>query len=332
MHSSLDKISVYDIGTHQWYQQAASGDIPSWRYIGCSVTVSALDHSSHSIYIFGGWGDSAEASDGNVYVLSIPSFQWIRVNEDSSLRARPQCVLVGANTMLVVGGIQPNGNDLQPFDASGCVTSQMFSNGLGMFSLNLHTWSSNYEPLEASAFYKVHPAISKVIGGTENGNATVRTPVGGFSQQALGTLLGAQEVSNATPPKTSPMTTPIPSLTPSPTTATTGSAGGGKKGLGRSAIAGTCVAVGFVTILVLLVFYLKWCRGPQRKPALSELPASIGKVPELSAAHNFPELPPPSPAELLEPRTGTHELGSTEKPLPSRLGELASTEIQEMGG
>lgn len=187
LHWGLANISVYDIGSRTWFQQLSTGDIPLWRYLGCSVVVSAPDHSSHSIYVFGGWGNTAGASDGNVYVLSIPSFRWIRVNEDSNLRVRHHCGLIGNHTMLVVGGIQPNGEDLQPNDTSGCDTSPMFAQGLGMFSLNDHIWTTNYVPSKGSLPYQVHSSISEVIGGNENGSAEVQTPVGGFRQPALGT-------------------------------------------------------------------------------------------------------------------------------------------------
>ena len=36
LHWNLSSISVYDIGSQTWYQQTANGDIPRWRYYGCS--------------------------------------------------------------------------------------------------------------------------------------------------------------------------------------------------------------------------------------------------------------------------------------------------------
>lgn len=187
LHWGLANISVYDIDSGTWYHQLSTGDIPPWRYHGCSVMVSAPDQSSHSIYVFGGWGNTAGGSDGNVYVLSIPSFRWIRVNEDSNLRVRHHCGLIGNHTMLVVGGVQPNGEDLQPIDASGCDASPMFAQGLGIFSLNDHTWVTNYDPSRGSLPYQVHPSISNIIGGNGNGSASVQTPLGGFGQPILGT-------------------------------------------------------------------------------------------------------------------------------------------------
>ena len=153
---SLTNVSIYDIGNETWYQQAATGDIPPWRYMGCSVSVSAPDRSSHSIYVFGGWGNSFGGSDGSVYVLSIPSFRWVRVNEDSNRRSRHSCNLLGNHTMLVVGGIQPIGEQVLPPDVTGCDKSPMYAQGLGIFSLNNHTWATNYDPSEGAVPYQVH--------------------------------------------------------------------------------------------------------------------------------------------------------------------------------
>ncbi len=329
MHLSLGNVSVHDIGAHQWYQQAATGDIPPWRYVGCSVVVSAPDRSSHSIYVFGGWGNSAEASDGNVYVLSVPSFRWIRVNEDSSLRARHQCTLLGKNTMLVIGGIHPKGQQLQPFDTTGCDTSQMFAHGLGMFSLNNHTWSSEFDPSAGTTPYQVHPTISKIIGGTDHGGATTQLPVDGFSQQALGTLLGVHEVVNTT----------VPTKTGNSVSRS------GKKGLGGAIIAGIVVGA---TVCIALTLALAFCLtrhwGRQNTPPRPTVSPPISlpiklfrKGSELtaeSAYTGYSEFPPPGPGpvELSDGKGGGHELGLAEKPLPPRPKDLESVEVQEMEG
>lgn len=47
----MDAISVYDIAEKKWYRQAATGDVPRWRYTGCAIAVSAPDQSSHSMYV-----------------------------------------------------------------------------------------------------------------------------------------------------------------------------------------------------------------------------------------------------------------------------------------
>ena len=320
MHSSFTNVAIYDIGTRQWYQQTSSGDIPPWRYVGCSVVVSAPDRSSHSIYVFGGWGNTAGASDGNVYVLSLPSFRWIRVNQDSDLRARHQCTLIGKNTMLVVGGIRPRGQELQPSDIAGCDTASMFSQGLGMFSLNNHAWSSNYDPLEGSVAYQVHPSILKAIGGTSEGGATDQTPFGGFSQPALATLLGVHEPVNGTLP-----ISPISS-----------SSSNERKGLSRAVIAGTTVAASICVIVVfLLILYLTWRHRHKQVPSRPPMILPTMESRKASEWKSDSDVSPSSQlwlVELGDSKGMAHELGSLGKPLPPRPDEPLDFEAQEMEG
>jgi len=302
MHSVLGNVSVYDIGTQTWHQQTATGDVPPWRYVGCSVVVSAPDRSSYSVYIFGGWGNTLAGSDGNVYVLSIPSFRWIRVNSDSNRRARHQCNLIGKNTMLIVGGVQSNGEGLQPTDATGCDTDPMFVQGLGMFSLNKHTWATKYDPLEGAAMYRIHPSISQVIGGNENGSARVQTPVGGFSQRALGTLLGANQDSNTTT-----------SNSTNSTNAGHADVSNGRKRFNGGIIAGVAVAVlACFVLLFVLVLCLAKRRHRRRKPSPPKISLPVLQTRQTS------ELSGVTSKNWNEDKAVAFELASTEKPLPSR--------------
>ena len=323
MHLPLANISILDIGTNQWYQQIASGDIPPWRYGGCSIVVSAPDHSSHSIYVFGGWGNSAGASDGNVYVLSIPSFRWIRVNQDSTLRTRHQCALAGKSAMLVVGGVHGKGQTMVPFDATGCDNTQMFTQGLGIFSLNNHTWSSDYDPSEASTTYQVHPSISAIIGGDHVGSATVQTPIGGFSQQALGALLGSRVITN--------------------TTVAGKQKNHSTTGLSAATIAGITVAAIVSAIFILLLTACLLHRRSRRRADLSpdghssstfssKIP--LRKASELSASTGKSSITHRVPVELGDCKSLVHEIGSVEKPLPPMPFDLKppQSQPQEMEG
>ena len=311
---SLENVSVYDLGTQTWYQQTATGDVPPWRYNGCSVVVSAPDQSSHSIYVFGGWGNSFGGSDGNVYVLSIPSFRWIRVNEDSDRRVRHHCGLVGNHTMLVVGGIQPNGEDIQPPDATGCDTSTMFAHGLGMFSMSNHTWNTSYDPSAGSAAYQVHSSITNVIGGNENGSATLQSPLGGFSQQALGTLLRAHPgLSNTSTPSATPTHGNVSPIL-------------GREGLTNGTIAGIALAViSFSLVLTLVLYLLRLCHRRRRheRPRISRPIAQSRRPSELHATIVL--------HELSDGKVAAHELGSPDRPLPPISYDQKSPSYQIQG-
>ncbi|KAL8839080.1 MAG: hypothetical protein Q9170_001862 [Blastenia crenularia] len=199
----MQNVTVYDIANDRWYQQLATGDVPAARHHGCSIAVSAADQTSHSIYVFGGSGsDNSKDNDGNVYVLSLPSFMWIRVTQDSDQRFRHRCHLMGKNHFLVVGGLRP-GNTAFHADISGCDSDPKFTQGLGIFSLNDHTWKTDYDPVIGSAPYRIHPAISKVIGGNATGGATKRSPEHEFSSNELRDLFGLGRQESNTAPKNS---------------------------------------------------------------------------------------------------------------------------------
>ncbi|KAL8998001.1 MAG: hypothetical protein Q9169_002841 [Polycauliona sp. 2 TL-2023] len=168
----MEYISVYDIANQQWYQQQASGDIPPWRRAGCAIAVSAMDNSSHSVYVFGGWG-RGQNNDGNVYVLSIPSFTWIRVTLDTDQRSHHQCHLMGKHHMLVVGGIRSDGNE----HATGGATKRTPSNGFSSDPLrsllNVSESDSNTAKEDAHDPTKSEPlgvaAIAGIAAGSSSG-------------------------------------------------------------------------------------------------------------------------------------------------------------------
>ena len=279
--------------------------------MGCSVVVSAPDQSSHSIYVFGGWGNSFGGSDGNVYVLSIPSFRWIRVNEDSNRRWRHSCNLLGKHTMLVVGGVQPIGEQVMPLDATGCDTSPMFAQGLGMFSLNSHTWATNYDPSKGAAPYKIHPSISNVIGGNENGNATIQIPAAGFSELALGVLLAAHQ-------------DPTDLVTSGQNTKSAGI-----KHLTGGVIAGIVIAaIAGLGIVLTTLFVLLRCRYARRHPARPSISNPIIHQRKLSELDSLP-----GPSEMIDDKSAVHELWSpVDKPLPPRPFDEKIVSLHEMEG
>ena len=310
----LANVSIYDIGNGTWYQQAATGEIPPWRYMGCSVVVSAPDQSSHSIYVFGGWGNSFGGSDGNVYVLSIPSFRWIRVNEDSNRRSRHSCNLLGKHTMLVVGGVQSIGEQVMPQDATGCDTSSMFAQGLGIFSLTSHTWATNYDPSEGAAPYKLHQSITNVIGGNENGNATIQFPTGGFSELALGTLLAAHQ---------------DPSDADSSGQNNKSASSAGTKNLTGGVIAGIVIAaiagLGVVLTTLFVLSRRRYARRRSARPSISNPILHERKLSELDSL--------PGPSEIIEDKPAIHELWSpVDKPLPPRPFDEKIVSLHEMEG
>lgn len=85
-------------------------------YVRMTIPFSLSVIYSHylSSYVFGGEGVLISDSDGSVYVLSLPSFRWIRLTQDLTPRIKSKCHLLGKHTMLVVGGVVPR--EGAPFD------------------------------------------------------------------------------------------------------------------------------------------------------------------------------------------------------------------------
>ncbi|KAI4214598.1 MAG: hypothetical protein LQ351_003015 [Letrouitia transgressa] len=332
----MQNISIYDIASQKWYQQQATGDIPSWRYLGCSVAISAPDNSSHSIYVYGGWGaTNTQKNDGNVYVLSIPSFKWIRVTRDTDQRSRHQCHLMGNNHMVVVGGIQPNNDNIQPGGPIGCDIESKFAQGLGIFFLNDHSWRTEYDPAEGSGSYRVHSSIYKVIGGNETGGSTKQTPTKGFSSQALQRLLGVEDEAKPEPgsgPRPKPSSNNMTSIGDnSPETSSIGSSSTSKKtkNLTTPAIVGIVVGiVAVVSILSALTYFMFRRRRTRREELLRKRPSSPRPMlqrfySELDATPTAQEMYSSEKEDKLARQYWAYEMtgsldGHPDKPLPLR--------------
>jgi hypothetical protein len=73
--ADMSAIGVYDIATHTWWNQTATGDVPSPRSGMCSVVSTVADETGFNIAMFGGYHDGG--AFGDLYILSLPSFTWI---------------------------------------------------------------------------------------------------------------------------------------------------------------------------------------------------------------------------------------------------------------
>ena len=89
-------ILVYSIGDDLWYKETATGQVPESRRRFCAGVAWAEDRSSYNMYdnleqvekivltsfsyLFGGAAIGEGVGYGDVYVLSLPSFTWIKVS------------------------------------------------------------------------------------------------------------------------------------------------------------------------------------------------------------------------------------------------------------
>lgn len=168
---SLNEIRLYDIASSTWYSQVtttvnAADAIPNARVQACLIVQPAADNSSFNIYMYGGSIDDTEdGAYNNMWILSLPSFKWIRVynvaenNSDiPGARTSHTCQMIGRRQMVVIGGARSAAAHRL------CDTKSVF-----VFDMSALRWKSEYDPSEPA--YELPVNITAVIGGDAFGNA-----------------------------------------------------------------------------------------------------------------------------------------------------------------
>lgn len=164
------RIYVYDIASASWNIVWAQGDsIPGRRSETCSVVSAAPDYSSFNIAMYGGWDLYGDEAFSETWVLSVPSFRWIKIDSSNytgsntealsgNKRGRHQhhCAVHNDSQMIVLGGlVNENGTDQQHV-----CDSQLPP--LRILNLATMTWQKSFD---ASAEYSVPEDVYAVIGG-----------------------------------------------------------------------------------------------------------------------------------------------------------------------
>jgi hypothetical protein len=188
----FDTVEIFDIelyrnnpsGNGTWYQQQTYGEIPPPRIDSCTVVGSAPDNSSHNIYMFGGWDPTKPNTwYDELYVLSIPSFTWIKMYYAESPRYGHTCHAVGRQ-MITTGGhnIRRNVTDYCDWEL----------HGIAVLDMPTMTWGSVYNATYGQ--YEVSTAVVDKIGGTPQGGNSRRVPEGGWSSPKLKTLMSTTRI------------------------------------------------------------------------------------------------------------------------------------------
>ena len=80
----------------------------------------------------------------NIFVLSLPSFVWHRIDGSSqTMRGSHDCQVIGGRQMLVIGGRNPTNSSL--YDQQ-----DPWINGLGIFDMTALQWTSGYDAKASS--------------------------------------------------------------------------------------------------------------------------------------------------------------------------------------
>ncbi|KAI9678265.1 MAG: hypothetical protein M1817_006210 [Caeruleum heppii] len=196
-------VSIYDVDSRTWYSQDTSGETPPQLTQFCSVVAAAKDGSSYNIYIYGGYDglDETNAPLDDVYILSLPSFTWIKASTGTPAHGRRahKCAKAYPDQMFVVGG------QTQQLDAYRCLEGGLIQ----IFNLNTLEWQDRYDPNVWSE-YKVPDIVASKIGGNADGAATSSSPAS-WGDDALSALFTERYT------KTIPSYYPYASLVATPT-------------------------------------------------------------------------------------------------------------------
>lgn len=152
-----------------WIVATGTSGIPNTRTLFCSVVSRAPDDSSFQITMYG--GKSGPYYD-DVWVLSIPSFQWIRVNDTNNHerisngagagRKGHTCAIWNDSQMIVLGGMYASNAATQiQGDGNKSVCDTSYS-PIRVLDTSDYSWKTEFQPNKA---YSVPSTISDIIGG-----------------------------------------------------------------------------------------------------------------------------------------------------------------------
>lgn len=192
--SPMTDIYIYDIAGEHWYNQSASGDtIPGDRRRFCAGASWPEDQSSYNIYLFGGASVGDGVGFGDVWILSLPSFKWIKFwpqPGDGDGKTFPHhslsCDVIGNSQMIIMGGHFTNSTDCDVPKIQG-----QHGLDLGKAGPENKPWAAFNPKLTT---YKVPNEIYQTIGGTASGGSTLNSPAGGWTQRDLQTLFSRKYI------------------------------------------------------------------------------------------------------------------------------------------
>jgi Kelch motif len=249
----MTSLPVYDVVSKTWYTQNTTGDAPGRLTEFCSVVAPARDSSSFNVYIYGGYDglNSTSIPSDDVWILSIPSFTWIKAYSGVSAHGRRghTCQRIYPDQMLVIGGVNP--------------TPQRCIEGgpIQVFNLNTLKFQNLYDPREWSE-YDVPDIVTAVIGGNGQGGSRKST---NFSDNALGSLFETPytKATETYYPYSSATGSPGESATPPPTA----SSGGLAKWV--APVLGVVLGLIVLSIIIVLILLYRRRKSLRRKSMTS---------------------------------------------------------------
>ncbi|MCJ1469011.1 hypothetical protein MMC07_007643 [Pseudocyphellaria aurata] len=278
--TGLDRISIFDPSTKQWFNQTTTGNIPMPRKEFCLAGIES-NNGTYEIFMYAGWGGSLGVSAipfDEIYILTLPAFNWIKVDyPPQHPRHALTCNAVGGSQILTIGGLDTNSKHtidtlvyISPFDTS----ADPFAQGLAIFDMTTLKFANQYtakaSPYVQSDlvrnYYETRPAtkfdspgLAKLLDITHFSNTTTSSATKSSSPPSP-----TDSSNTSTPP--GPTDSSNASTPPGPTDSSNAS-----KGTPAGAIAGGIV--GGVAVLALLGASIFFVRRKRRKSRESEPPS-----------------------------------------------------------
>jgi hypothetical protein len=226
----------------------------------CQTNIQANKPS----YIWGGLSQPAGSTNvtalNDVYVLSLPTFTWVKIfpgHTDNSTyqygHYSATCNMVKSQSqMFVIGGTYPNPGDEDICDLAADIYAQhnIWTGGVnntGQPRQDIY-WAV-YNPNITTNVVPVD--VYSIVGGTKEGGAVQLKPKAGYDSGSADTGLGAL-LSRKGPTTTRSATRVFSTASPTATTSPTPTNSSSSHGLSKGAIAG--IVVGGVAGLALIAF------------------------------------------------------------------------------
>lgn len=305
----MSQVSVYDVATGAWYVQPTSGEQPPQTAQACAVVASSQDNSVHNIYLYGGYdGVGQGVGYDDVWILSVPSFTWIKGYDGKSTRATHGrfahlCAKPYPDQMIVVGGTT---------DCNAAISGAFAD----VFNLTTLSWTGAYDPATWSN-YTVPTQVSNAIQATPTASMDSRLAALLSAPYAGGVARDVWYPYNST---TTLAPTPTPSPSPSPGVASSS----------RSWVIAVAVVVPVVVLAGLGV--VAWCVWRRRRNinASSQSGRSRGSIGAWLRGQPAQPFPPKSTFSDTETTQVSHGHGVHEAPDESYFKSIHHSNVAEL--
>jgi hypothetical protein len=148
-YQDMRNISIFDPTEQNWYFQTSTGDIPTPRDRFCVVGASEGEgmNGTFQIFMYGGqygsgpFGSNNQFVSDEVYVLSLPTFQWSKANyTPADNRILHTCHALGRQ-MLSIGGLDPSASSFE----DAIKDSDNFTQGIKVFDMTEMQWTNKWD-------------------------------------------------------------------------------------------------------------------------------------------------------------------------------------------